>query len=75
MKKVIFNRLQVLCKACHLIKIANEHETGQYIKISDTDSTFNSQVQEVMNSSLRISLMDIYRNMSGQPNGMTKTIS
>jgi len=46
------SNLQVLCKACHLIKTANEHETGQYIKISDTDSTFNSQVQEVMNSPL-----------------------
>jgi hypothetical protein len=44
--------LQVLCKACHLIKTANEHETGQYIKISDTDSTFNSLVQEIMNSPL-----------------------
>jgi hypothetical protein len=39
--------LQILCKACHLIKIANEHETGQYIKISDTESTFNSQVQSL----------------------------
>ncbi len=28
--------LQVLCKACHLIKTSNEHETGQYIKINDT---------------------------------------
>ena len=44
--------LQVLCKACHLIKTANEHETGQYIKISDTESTFNSQVQEIINSPL-----------------------
>ena len=46
------SNLQVLCKACHLIKTANEHETGQHIKISDTESTFNSQVQEIMNSPL-----------------------
>jgi hypothetical protein len=46
------SNLQVFRKACHLIKTANEHETGQYIKISDTDSTFNSQVQEIMNSPL-----------------------
>ncbi len=39
-------------KAYLLIKTANEHETGQYIKISDTESTFNSQVQEIMNSPL-----------------------
>ncbi len=35
------NNLQVLCKACHLIKTSNEHESGQYNKISDTESTFN----------------------------------
>jgi len=46
------NNLQVLCKACHLIKTSNEHESGQYIKVSDTESTFNTQVQEVMTSSL-----------------------
>ncbi len=46
------SNLQVLCKACHLIKTSNEPETGQYIKISDTESTFNSQVHEIMNSPL-----------------------
>ena len=44
--------LQILCKVCYLIKTANEHETGQYIKISDTESTFNSQIQEIINSPL-----------------------
>jgi len=44
--------LQVLCKACHLIKTSNEHETGQYIKVNDTESTFNKQVQEVFDSPL-----------------------
>ena len=46
------SNLQVLCKACHLIKTSNEHESGQYIKISDTESTFNSQVQDVFDSPL-----------------------
>jgi hypothetical protein len=32
--------------------MANEHERGQYIKVSETESTFNSQVQEVLNSPL-----------------------
>ncbi len=44
--------LQVLCKACHLIKTSNEHETGRYIKINDTESTFNKQVQDVFDSPL-----------------------
>ena len=46
------SNLQVLCKACHLIKTSNEHESGQYIKVSDTESTFNSQVQDVFDSPL-----------------------
>ena len=46
------SNLQVLCKACHLIKTANEHESGQYIKISDTESSFNTQVQDVFDSPL-----------------------
>ena len=46
------SNLQVLCKACHLIKTPNEHETGQYIKINDTESTCNKQVQKVFDSPL-----------------------
>ena len=37
----------MLCKACHLIKTSNEH-----IKVNDTESTFNKQVQEVIDSPL-----------------------
>ncbi len=46
------SNLQVLCKACHLIETSNEHETGQYINVSDTESTFNTQVQNVFDSPL-----------------------
>jgi 5-methylcytosine-specific restriction protein A len=42
--------LQPLCKACHLVKTSDEHEQGKYIKINDTESTFNEHVQEVMDS-------------------------
>ena len=35
-----------------MIKTSNEHESGQYIKINDTESTFNTQVQEIMTSPL-----------------------
>jgi 5-methylcytosine-specific restriction endonuclease McrA len=42
--------LQVLCKSCHLIKTSNERETGQYINVNETESTFNKQVQEVFDS-------------------------
>ncbi len=46
------DNLQVLCKACHQDKTANEHEQGQYVKFSDTESCFNNTVQEIMNSPL-----------------------
>ena len=46
------SNLQVLCKACHLNKTSNEHESGKYIKINDTESTFNTQVQQVFDSPL-----------------------
>ena len=46
------SNLQPLCKAYHMIKTSSEHETGQYIKINDTNSTFNTQVHEIMNSPL-----------------------
>jgi 5-methylcytosine-specific restriction endonuclease McrA len=32
------NNLQVLCKACHQDKTANEQENGQFVKFSDTES-------------------------------------
>jgi energy-coupling factor transporter ATP-binding protein EcfA2 len=46
------NNLQVLCKACHQDKTANEQENGQFVKFSDTESCFNENVQEIMNSPL-----------------------
>ncbi len=46
------SNLQPLCKACRMVKTSSEHETGQYIKINDTESTFNTQAHEIMNSPL-----------------------
>ena len=46
------NNLQALCKSCHQDKTANENEHGQYVRISDTESCFNSRVQEIMSSPL-----------------------
>ena len=44
--------LQPLCKSCHKIKCSGEHEDGSYIKINDTESSFNNQTQEIMESTL-----------------------
>ena len=46
------NNLQPLCKSCHKIKCSGEHEDGSYIKINDTESSFNNQAQEIIESTL-----------------------
>ena len=46
------DNLQALCKSCHQDKTTNENEQGQYVKFSDTESCFNTTVQEIMNSTL-----------------------
>jgi hypothetical protein len=46
------NNLQPLCKACHGDKCSNEHESGEYIKIIDSESSFNNHIQSVMDSPL-----------------------
>ena len=33
-------------------KTANEQENGQYVKFTDTESSFNEKVQEIMNGVL-----------------------
>ena len=43
--------LQVLCKLCHFEKTQTEHEQG-YIKLSLTESSFNTTVKDIFNSEL-----------------------
>ena len=43
--------LQVLCKPCHFEKTQTEHEEG-YIKLSQTESSFNTTVKDIFNSDL-----------------------
>jgi len=38
------NNLQILCKSCHLYKTKTEIEDGSYVKISNTESSYNNQV-------------------------------
>ena len=46
------SNLQALCKSCHKDKCTNEHENGEYIKIIDSESTFNKHVQSIIDSPL-----------------------
>ena len=43
--------LQVLCKECHYAKSKEEQQDG-YVKISNTESSFNSQTLEIIQSHL-----------------------
>jgi 5-methylcytosine-specific restriction endonuclease McrA len=46
------DNLQLLCKSCHKEKSMREKEDGSYIRIIETESSFNNQVNEIMNSEL-----------------------
>ena len=45
------NNLQVLCKPCHFDKTRQEQEHG-YVRLSQTESSFNSTVKDIFNSEL-----------------------
>jgi hypothetical protein len=46
------DNLQVLCALCYKKKTQNEKEHGCYVKINNTESSFNNQVQTIMDSEL-----------------------
>ena len=45
------DNLQILCKPCHFDKTRGEQENG-YVKLSQTESSFNTTTKEIFNSSL-----------------------
>ncbi len=56
-----YQNLKALCVSCHMDKTHNEQENGQFVKISETESTFNNQVQEIMISNLSSSFAFVER--------------
>ena len=42
--------LQLLCKSCHKEKTLTEKEDGSYIRIIETESSFNNQLNDIMSS-------------------------
>jgi hypothetical protein len=46
------SNLQVLCIACHKQKSQREQEDGSYIRIKDSESSFNSEVKAIFESPL-----------------------
>ena len=46
------SNLQSLCKKCHFGKTKQEKDNNEYVKLSDTESTFNTDVKSVMYSGL-----------------------
>ena len=45
------DNLQILCKPCHFVKSKDEKEDG-YVKVSETESSFNSETSKVFESDL-----------------------
>jgi 5-methylcytosine-specific restriction protein A len=48
------DNLQILCKPCHFEKTRHEQDNG-YVKISETESSFNSTTKDIINSPLNAS--------------------
>lgn len=46
------DNLQVLCLPCHQTKCQDEIENGIYKKVSDTQSSFNTSIQNIVSSKL-----------------------
>ena len=46
------DNLQVLCLKCHQDKTESEVENGIYKRLSDSESSFNTQVSEIINNKL-----------------------
>lgn len=46
------DNLQILCKPCHKNKCNCENEDGSYIRLIDSESSFNNRVREIINSDL-----------------------
>ena len=42
--------LQKLCKECHFEKTQQEKENHEYVRTSETASTYNTQVYDIINS-------------------------
>jgi len=44
------DNLQVLCRGCHFVKSKDEQENDQYVRTSETHSTFNTLTRNIFNS-------------------------
>jgi DNA replication protein DnaC len=44
--------LQALCKPCHFVKTKSEKENNEYVKQSETESSFNKTTKQIFESSL-----------------------
>ena len=48
----LISNLQLLCPSCHKDKTKHECEDGSYVRIIDTESSFNKQTTEIIHSDL-----------------------
>ena len=65
--------LQVLCKPCHFEKTQIEHEQG-YIKVSQTESSFNTTTKNIFNSELNAKHAFVEKLKEKIPNKLANNI-
>ena len=65
------SNLQILCKSCHIEKCKFENEDGSYVRIIDTESSFNNQTSEIIHSNLNKHLAFVEK-MSDPPEKFIK---
>ncbi|NQX03173.1 HNH endonuclease, partial [bacterium] len=71
------NNLQVLCTVCHREKTETEKETGKYIKLVDSESSFNNKVKNIIESELSKSyaFIEIQKSVTTKKNIVTFDIN
>jgi hypothetical protein len=58
----------VLCKDCRYEKTKEEHDNHQYVKISETESSYNKQTYEIIKSDLSSCFAFVERFIPYEPN-------
>ena len=69
-----YDNLQVLCKPCHFVKTKEEKDNHEYFKISETHSSFNESVREIVNSDLAKSYAFVESIHLDKPSGFNSTV-
>jgi hypothetical protein len=69
-----YDNLQILCKPCHYVKTKQETDNHEYFKISETHSSFNENVRNIVNSELSKVHAFVESLQLDKPSGFNSTV-